>query len=156
MAVIYVKHYADGHYEQVDYFVQGDLSGGIGVMPVGQMAFDGFGVPRLRCNTVLKTAQSTATASGASLTVWTPTSTWRFRLFGARARASNAGRYELRDGATIIAYTYLPANTWVDIVDMPPNGYVSLADDNLLTIRNNSGAAADIDIVAWGTEEAFL
>jgi len=116
--------------------------------------YNGATWDRERCVTTLKTAQGAAVASGSDVTVWTPAVGKKFRLYGVRARASNAGRYEVRDASgTVIVYTYLAANVWTDIVDMPTNGYLSAAANNALLLRNQSGGNADVDVVAWGLEE---
>jgi hypothetical protein len=107
-----------------------------------------------RSDNTLKTAQSSATASGSDLTIWTPASGKKFRLRSVAARASIAGRYEVRDASgTVICYTYLAANTWTEIVRMQANGYLSAAANNALLLRNQSGSAADLDAVATGCEE---
>jgi hypothetical protein len=109
---------------------------------------------RVRVANLLKTAQASALASGSDLTVWTPGAGKKVRLFGLRGRGSNAGRYEARDATgTVIAYFYLAANTWTDVVGMPANGYLSTAANNALLVRNQSGGNSDVDFVAWGMEE---
>lgn len=104
-------------------------------------------------NTV-KTAQTSALASGSALALWTPAAGKKFRLRRVRGRVSAAGRYELRDGAaTVIGYLYLQANEWVTILDMEANGYLSAAANNVLNLYNVTGGAADLDMTAAGNEE---
>lgn len=117
------------------------------------LTYNGATFDRVRSINVLKTAQSTATASGSELVVWTPAAGKKFRLRHVYARASVAGRYEVRDGATVIAYFYLAANQWTQVLLLEDGGYLSAAANNTLRIRNQSGSAADLDVAAAGNEE---
>jgi hypothetical protein len=108
----------------------------------------------VRSVAVTKTAQASAVANGADVTVWTPAAGKRWRLRVVNAAASVAGRYELRDGAsTLICSFRLVANTWISVLALPPNGLLSAAANNVLLLRNASGSAADIDVFAAGNEE---
>ena len=82
-----------------------------------------------------------------------PDSLRKFRLRGLRAAASVAGRYQARDGNTVIGFFVLEANRWTSLLELEENGYLSAAANNALNFRNTSGSAADVDIVAWGSEE---
>lgn len=116
--------------------------------------YNGSTSDMMRNVTTLKPAQSTATASGSALALWTPASGKKFRLRTVRGRASIAGRYEVRDGAaTVLAYIYLSANTWTTLIDMDANGTLSAAANNILNIYNVSGSAADMDFLCSGNEE---
>lgn len=118
------------------------------------MLWNGAAYERERPVTMLKTAQGSAVASGADLAVWTPAAGKKFRLRSLRARASAAGRYEVRDGTgTVIAFVYLEANRWTELLRLEANGYLSAAANNALLLRNASGSAADIDSAASGGEE---
>lgn len=99
-----------------------------------------------------KTAQGTAVADSADVTVWTPASGKKFRLRGLVIAASVAGRYELHDGASgRIAYVRLAANDSLAI-EMDANGIQSALANNTLLFRNKTGGAADMDAWAWGSE----
>ncbi len=107
---------------------------------------------RKRGVTSLKTAQGSAVASGSSVDIWTPASGKKFRLFGFSIAQSGAGRLEVLDDATIIGYLRATGNAPV-VLGMPANGYQSAVANNVLKVKNQTGGATDLDVIAWGCEE---
>lgn len=101
----------------------------------------------------IKSVNATGVLAGGDVTLWTPTGGQGFRVRSVALRASVAGLYELRDGpATVMLTVYLSANAWTTVFT-DPIGYRSLAPNNALIIRNQSGATADITAAALGNEE---
>ncbi len=109
-------------------------------------------VDTLRRDTVLKGAHATVGAAGETV-FWTPATGKRFRLRKLYANSDQAGAYQLRDGATTIAYFYLPANVWTLVLDLAAEiyGYWSAAAGN--TLRFYVPAMCTFDVLAVGNEE---
>lgn len=102
------------------------------------------------------------TAAGDSA-IWTPTTGKRFRLMGftffipSTATTAAGSVVKIKDGATdLMNIVSVGASTGViaQTVNLPGNGYLSAAVDNVLNL-NISGAftAGGITITLWGCEE---
>ncbi len=107
---------------------------------------------RRRSVNISRSAQANALASGSDLTLWTPAAGKKFRLRGLVIAASVAGRCELRDSGTVLAYLRLAAGEPLSLM-LEANGVLSAAANNPLQLRNQSGGAADLDAWVWGNEE---
>lgn len=157
---------ANGSVQAILYTAGGSVVGTVGEGDGGSAYSVGLGVlvhayeydedtntyTRARLVKTSKTAQGTAVADSADVTVWTPASSKKFRLRGLVIAASVAGRYEIHDGASgIIAYVRLAANAALTMA-MEANGVQSALANNTLLFRNKTGGAADMDAWAWGSE----
>lgn len=106
----------------------------------------------LRLADTLKTAQADTLANAAALTVWTPAAGKRPRLLGVAVASSVAGRLAVRVGGTVVARLRVPASQTV-VVPLGANGHLAAAVNDVVDVVNNTGGPADLDAVAWGTEE---
>jgi len=112
------------------------------------------GLRRVRGVETSKPGQATALADAGTTDVWTPAAGKKFRLLGLVVGSSVAGRVALVEGAgnTLVLPVRLLANQSL-FLQIAANGILSAAANNVLKIRNNAGAAADLDWCAWGMEE---
>jgi hypothetical protein len=122
-------------------------------MTATERRWNGAGWDRVRSVNVSKWVASAAVASGASVTVWVPAAGKRFRLRGLVVAVTNAGRYEVRDDTGIILFSLLLGANSSFALTLQANGIRSNAANNLLLFYNQSGAAADVYVTAWGNEE---
>lgn len=140
--------------KQLSALSAGDGNSGNKIATQALMAFNGATFDRQRVGKVYKHIEYLNLADNTGTTVWTPATGKKFRLMGVSVSSSAAGRLALRDNSSgtdyIARFLYNAADT--KTFDFG-NGYVSLAANNVLEIRNNSGTAVSIWVTAWGTEE---
>lgn len=121
---------------------------------VALMLYNGSTYEAMRTVDTLKNAVDATLAAGASLTLWTPVSGKRFRLRGVAGSASVGGAFEIYDGDQLVATIFLNATAvTARILDLPANGYLSEAADNVLSVKNTTGNTASVRFQAWGNEE---
>lgn len=141
---------ADGTLSRVP-FAYGDAFTG-GVLATQEMGWNGANNLRKRIVDISKTLYAAAAGSGVNQATWTPAAGKKFRLHGIVLSCSVAGRVVLVDGAATFANFLLPANTPV-VVAWPANGYISTTANNVLSVAQITGGAADVAAWAIGNEE---
>ena len=98
-----------------------------------------------------KNSSNATLANDASMTVWTPTATYRIQLHGLTFHSVNAGRVTILLGTDELFDSVVPAG-YVGIITFPPFGVEAAALNNALTLVNHTGDANDVSCCAWGRE----
>ena len=131
-------------------------SGGSTVWVAGaNLGYNGATWDRVRVGDgIARTHSLASVANLTNMTVWTPAAGKRFRMTSIVLAATVAGHYSINDGSpgTVFYDVFLQANVSL-VIALQGNGYLSLAANNVLSIENQSGAAATIYATAFGTEE---
>lgn len=114
--------------------------------------YNGVTNDQIRVVNVSKSAYNAAVANAANLTVWTPAAGKKFRLMSVVLSSSVTGRVTLIDNALTVAELLVTANSPVTI-QLPTNGYLSAAVNNVLSVQNNTGGPAGVAVWVTGCEE---
>jgi len=131
-----------------------DGSTGTNIGAQSQMGYNGATWDRVRVGKVYKYIEYLNLANATATTVWTPTTSKKFRLMGITVQSTVANNVHLRDGAGGTIFSTLRFTTSELHLDINfGNGYLSSAANNVLEIYNATGSTSSFWVTAWGTEE---
>lgn len=136
----------------------------LGVNAIQFVNIPGVAMEPVRTPNIFRSVQC---ATAAATTIWDPAANMRFRLMGGVI--SFAGPILAAAAATTITFLdqaaaiTLAFNAWIPVAatyiphiafDLKPNGYLSVAADNLLRVTLTANfTGGNIMVTVWGTEE---